>query len=76
YDSYQQSFDDYVNFLQNNGRYQEALAAADKPETFVRELQQAGYASDPQYARKVAQIARQMRTYQNIAAADAAPTRG
>jgi len=76
YDSYQQSFNDYVSFLQSNGRYQDALASADKPETFVRELQQAGYATDPHYARKVAQIARQMQTYQNIAAADIAPTKG
>ncbi|WP_285961250.1 flagellar assembly peptidoglycan hydrolase FlgJ [Pseudomonas tohonis] len=70
YDSYQQSFHDYVNFLQGNDRYQEALEVTDKPERFVRELQQAGYATDPQYARKVAQIARQMQTYQAVAAGD------
>ena len=62
YDSYAQSFDDYVSFLQNNGR-------------FVKELQQAGYATDPQYARKISQIARKMQTYQAIAAADSATTR-
>ncbi|MDU9412366.1 flagellar assembly peptidoglycan hydrolase FlgJ [Pseudomonas sp. zfem005] len=71
YDSYQQSFHDYVNFLQGNDRYSEALEVTDKPERFVRELQQAGYATDPQYARKVAQIARQMQTYQAVAAGDA-----
>lgn len=75
YDSYQQSFNDYVSFLQGNGRYQEALAAADNPERFVRELQEAGYATDPQYARKIAQIARQMQTYQAVAAADSPITR-
>ncbi|AYC32513.1 flagellar assembly peptidoglycan hydrolase FlgJ [Pseudomonas cavernae] len=73
YGSFQQSFHDYVNFLQNNGRYDEALDATANPLQFVKELQQAGYASDPQYARKVAQIARQMQTYQTIAAAGAVP---
>ncbi len=57
YDSFKESFHDYVNFLQDNGRYQDALESADNPERFVRELQQAGYATDPQYARKVPQIA-------------------
>ncbi|MEO4048343.1 flagellar assembly peptidoglycan hydrolase FlgJ [Pseudomonas sp. CAU 1711] len=75
YDSYRQSFNDYVNFLQGNGRYQEALAATDNPESFVRELQEAGYATDPQYARKIVQIARQMQTYQAIAAVDSPTTR-
>lgn len=75
YDSYAQSFDDYVSFLQNNGRYEKALSSTDNPERFVKELQQAGYATDPQYARKISQIARKMQTYQAIAAADSATTR-
>ena len=37
------------------------------PERFVRELQKAGYATDPQYARKVSQIARRMEAYQTVA---------
>ncbi|MGL4319089.1 MAG: flagellar assembly peptidoglycan hydrolase FlgJ [Pseudomonas sp.] len=75
YDSFQQSFNDYVSFLQGNGRYQEALDATDNPERFVRELQEAGYATDPQYARKIAQIARHMQTYQSVATADSSTTR-
>lgn len=75
YDSYAQSFDDYVSFLQNNGRYEKALNATESPERFVKELQQAGYATDPHYARKIAQIARKMQTYQAVAAADSATTR-
>lgn len=47
-----------MSFLQGNGRYQEALAVADNPERFVRELQEAGYATDPQYARKLKQVLR------------------
>ncbi|WP_324733910.1 flagellar assembly peptidoglycan hydrolase FlgJ [Pseudomonas paeninsulae] len=76
YDSYAHSFEDYVSFLQSNGRYEKALDATQNPEQFARELQKAGYATDPQYARKVAQIARQMSTYQAIASSDTAPTRG
>jgi flagellar protein FlgJ len=75
YDSYAQSFEDYVSFLQNNGRYEKALSSTENPERFVKELQQAGYATDPQYARKISQIARKMQTYQAIAAADSATTR-
>src|SRR3990167_3526671 len=76
YDSYAHSFEDYVSFLQSNGRYEKALNATENPEQFARELQKAGSATDPQYARKVAQIARQMSTYQTIASSDAALTRG
>ena len=75
YDSYQQSFNDYVSFLQGNGRYREALASTENPERFVRELQEAGYATDPNYARKIGQIARQMQTYQAVAAVDSPTTR-
>lgn len=75
YDSYAQSFDDYVSFLQNNGRYEKALNVTENPERFIKELQQAGYATDPNYARKISQIARKMQIYQAIAAADSATTR-
>ncbi|MDF5919634.1 flagellar assembly peptidoglycan hydrolase FlgJ [Pseudomonas aeruginosa] len=73
YSSFEQSFHDYVSFLQGNDRYQNALDSAANPERFVQELQRAGYATDPQYARKVAQIARQMQTYQAVAAAGTPP---
>ncbi|PAU63503.1 flagellar rod assembly protein/muramidase FlgJ [Pseudomonas sp. PIC25] len=75
YDSFEHSFNDYVSFLQSNGRYEKALSAADNSDQYVRELQRAGYATDPQYARKISQIARQMQTYQTIAAADGGVTR-
>ena len=72
YESYEQSFDDYVDFLQSNGRYQQALARTGNADAFFRELQQAGYATDPRYASKVSQIARKL-IGQNIAAASQAP---
>lgn len=56
YDSYQQSFDDYVNFLQTQPRYRQALQHTENPERFVEELHKAGYATDPAYAEKVKRI--------------------
>ena len=67
YNSYQDSFHDLVTLLQSNNRYKDVLNAADKPEQFVRELQKAGYATDPEYASKISQIAKQMKTYQSYA---------
>jgi len=67
YDSYQDSFHDLVTLLQNNSRYQDAVKAADKPEQFVQELQKAGYATDPNYASKISQIAKQMKSYEHYA---------
>ena len=74
YASYRDSFHDLVNLLQSNSRYQDVLKSADKPEQFVRELQKAGYATDPHYASKISNIARQMTSYQNYASAGATTT--
>ena len=75
YDSYQQSFEDFVSFLQSNGRYEKALSSTANADQFARELQKAGYATDPNYARKISQIARKLQTYQMVAAADGGVTR-
>lgn len=56
YDSFQHSFNDYIDFLQSNPRYQTALKTTDNPEQFINALQQAGYATDPSYADKVMRI--------------------
>jgi len=56
YNSYQQSFDDYVDFIQSNPRYKTAIKMADKAERYMHEVQQAGYATDPEYADKVIKI--------------------
>lgn len=74
YASYRDSFHDLVNLLQSNSRYQDVLKSADNPEQFVRELQKAGYATDPNYARKISHIARQMTSDQNYASAGATTT--
>jgi len=74
YDSYADSFHDLVSLLQNNNRYKEVVNSADNPEQFVKELQKAGYATDPDYASKISQIAKQMKSYQNYAAASGSST--
>ncbi|MGY2376548.1 flagellar assembly peptidoglycan hydrolase FlgJ [Pseudomonas sp. SDO524_S393] len=71
YNSYQDSFHDLVTLLQSNDRYKEVVKSADNPEQFVRELQKAGYATDPDYASKISQIAKTMNSYQNYAAVGA-----
>ena len=49
YGSIEESFADYANFLKANPRYTNALKAGDDA-TFAKELQNAGYATDPNYA--------------------------
>ncbi len=56
YDSYQDSFNDYVRFIKENPRYQQALKQHGEPEQYMHELQAAGYATDPVYANKVMRI--------------------
>ncbi|MHA3739294.1 flagellar assembly peptidoglycan hydrolase FlgJ [Pseudomonas sp. Eth.TT006] len=74
YASYKDSFHDLVTLLQTNNRYQDVVKSADNPEQFVRELQKAGYATDPHYATKISQIAKQMDVNQNYAAAGVSTT--
>tara|TARA_R110001606_G_scaffold395213_1_gene567055 strand:- start:44037 stop:45005 length:969 start_codon:yes stop_codon:yes gene_type:complete len=56
YDNYQDSFNDYVDFLQTQPRYQNALKQTHDPERFIEGLHKAGYATDPDYADKIKQI--------------------
>ena len=58
YDSYEGSLNDYARFLQANPRYTKALSQAHDAVSFTRELQQAGYATDPAYADKIQRILR------------------
>lgn len=56
YHSYEESFLDYVRFLRENPRYEQALAQASNEDAFLDGLAQAGYATDPQYASKIKAI--------------------
>jgi flagellar protein FlgJ len=52
-----QSFQDYVSLLRNNPRYAAALNTGTDARAFATGLQRGGYATDPDYARKVSAIA-------------------
>ena len=56
YQSFQESFIDYVDFIKSNPRYSEALKKAANAYQYITALQQAGYATDPKYAEKIFSI--------------------
>lgn len=53
YDSIGQSVNDYLNLLTESERYKGALDKAENVEQFLHGLQGAGYATDPNYAKKI-----------------------
>ena len=53
YENVEQSMQDYVAFMKNNPRYQQALANTGDAKSYFRQLQAAGYATDPNYAQKL-----------------------
>lgn len=56
YDSYADSFRDYAKLMRGNPRYAAVLEAGNDATAFARGLQKAGYATDPQYADKLARV--------------------
>ena len=52
-----QSFQDYVALLRNNPRYSAALNTGSNVQAFAAGLQRGGYATDPDYANKIAAVA-------------------
>ncbi|MFO8025430.1 flagellar assembly peptidoglycan hydrolase FlgJ [Thiohalophilus sp.] len=70
YSSLEESFNDYVQFLRSNPRYGEALQQSASPEQFIRSLQRAGYATDPEYADKILDIMQRNVLQQPVARQD------
>jgi hypothetical protein len=56
YESYSDSLTDWASFLMRNPRYKKVLESASDPYAFADELQRAGYATDPDYAKKLKSI--------------------
>lgn len=56
YDSFSESFQDYINLIQKSSRYQNAISVSDDPRQYIQALHKAGYATDPQYPDKVLAI--------------------
>ena len=60
YNSFDDSIEDYGLFLRENKRYQQMLNAKTLDEQ-IEALAQSGYATDPAYAQKIADIAKSQR---------------
>jgi flagellar protein FlgJ len=56
YDSFADSMQDYVVFVKQNPRYNEAVNQSQSTLNYFSELQKAGYATDPEYANKVINV--------------------
>jgi flagellar protein FlgJ len=56
YGSYAEAFKDYANLIASNPRYAQVLNERADPAAFARALQQAGYATDPNYADKLTRV--------------------
>jgi len=84
YDSHAQSLDDYVALLRGNPRFAAALNTGSNVQAFATALQRGGYATDPDYARKVSAIASTLpepgpgsaETETSLKSADPLPTQG
>ena len=58
YDSYQSCFEDYAALMAQNPRYERVISAGDE-RLAAQALQEAGYATDPQYASKLIALMKQ-----------------
>lgn len=53
YDSYAESFADYIKLIRDNPRYEKAKSLAQDAAAYLDALQEGGYATDPDYADKI-----------------------
>ena len=56
YDNYADSFKDFAKMMQNNPRYDNVMANLNDSKAYAQAMQNAGYATDPNYARKLASV--------------------
>lgn len=61
YGSCAECFQDYTSLLSGNPRYAAALGTGNDVGAFATALQQAGYATDPNYARKLTAVAESLK---------------
>ncbi len=68
YDSFAESFSDFVDFIQTNARYKDAQniqaesGLQSGSEAFIRAIHKAGYATDPDYSDKVLRVYDQVKS--------------
>jgi flagellum-specific peptidoglycan hydrolase FlgJ len=63
YNSFEESILDHANLFLTNRRYAPALAVKNDPDSFAREIQKAGYATDPEYAAKLIGVMQRFNLY-------------
>lgn len=56
YQDFSSSLSDYAEFIKANPRYEQALQKTTSAQQYFDELQQAGYATDPAYSKKVMSV--------------------
>lgn len=56
YDNYADSFKDFANMMKSNPRYQQVVANTHNVEHYAQAMQNAGYATDPAYAKKLSSV--------------------
>lgn len=56
YDSYADSFKDFAQLMQNNPRYENVMSNLHSTQAYAKAMQQSGYATDPHYATKLANV--------------------
>lgn len=62
YDSYSDAFKDYAKMISQNPRYQQAMNNTHDASAYAHALQRAGYATDPQYGKKLTQVINHLRS--------------
>lgn len=60
YENFKESFDDFSKFITTSPRYEKALEKVSNPASFLQGLQDAGYATDPNYASKIMAVLKQV----------------
>lgn len=63
YENWEAAVRDYVQLISGNDRYSMVLEHAQDPERFADELQKAGYATDPAYARKLKSVINRVQSF-------------
>lgn len=56
YNDYADSFSDYVRLMKNSSRYEQVLQQGTDSAAYAEALQSAGYATDPEYAKKIKRL--------------------
>ena len=64
YGSYAEAFADYARLISRSPRYADVVRGARTADAFATGMQRAGYATDPQYASKLARTIAQAQAVQ------------